>query len=72
MTAEFKSRCKAFDFAVVAHAVLEIALEAKKKMAEWWKANRPRFTPQIKKPHQLVLELDSLAQIPMFKGTQPI
>ena len=31
-TAEFRSRCKGFDFAVVAHAVLDIAVETKKKL----------------------------------------
>ena len=68
-TAEFRSRCKAFDFAAVAQAVVEIALEARKSMKGWWNAHRPTFKAVFKKPHQLVLELDGIAQIPLFGNT---
>lgn len=66
-TAEFRSRCMAFDFAVVAHAVMDAAIAAKKGITNWWKKNRPTVKHQVKKPHQLVLELDSIAPIPMFR-----
>jgi len=66
-TAEFRSRCKAFDFAVVAQTVVDIALETRAALLKWKKAfmknfRMPRFE---KKPHQLVLELDAIAQMPL-------
>lgn len=73
-TAEFRSRCKAFDFAVVAHAVLDIAIATKAKLLAMKKATLERFFGKKVKgnreePHQLVLELDSIAQLPLFKVT---
>lgn len=66
-TAEFRRRCKAFDFAAVAQAVVEIALEARKALKGWWNAVRPKVeTVKVRKPHQLVLELNGIAQIPLF------
>lgn len=66
-TAEFRSRCMAFDFAVVAHAVMDAAIAAKKGITDWWKKNRPTIQHEVKRPpHQLVLELDAIAQIPLF------
>lgn len=70
-TAEFRSRCKAFDFAVVAHAVLDIAIATKAKLLAMKKATLERFFGKKvkateKRPHQLVLELDSIAQIPLL------
>lgn len=70
-TAEFRARCKAFDFAAVAHAVLDVAIATKKALGgmlngfvkglrSWAPAK-----PAAKKPRQLVLELDALAQIPV-------
>ena len=71
-TAEFRARCKAFDFAAVAHAVLDVALATKKALGGMLKgfvkglrAWEPA-KPTAKKPRQLVLELDALAQIPLF------
>lgn len=62
----------AFDFAVVAHAVLDIAVETKKKLMAMKKVTLlaifgKREKPAVKKPHQLVLELDAIAQIPLFR-----
>lgn len=65
-TAEFRSRCKAFDFAAAAQAVVEIALTVRKSLSGWWNKARPFVRVIVKKPHQLVLELDGIAQIPMF------
>jgi hypothetical protein len=39
--AEFKARQGQLDFAQVALAVLEIAVEVKKTLCRWWKAARP-------------------------------
>lgn len=69
-TAEFRSRCLAFDFAVVAHAVVDIALETRAKLQAMKKALMKKIImkrPEPKKPHQLVLELDSIADIPLFR-----
>lgn len=67
-TAEFRARCLAFDFAIVAHAVIDVIVAVKKEHADWWKTHRPHVTAVIMKCHQLVLELDSIAQIPLLKG----
>lgn len=69
-TEEFKKRQSGFDFAVVARAVLEIAVETKKRLATMAKTLLKGFRmprPAERKPHQLVLELDSIAHIPMFQ-----
>ena len=58
-TAEFRSRCLAFDFAVVGHAVMDATIGAKKGITDWWKKNRPTMKRQVKKPHQLVFEFDA-------------
>lgn len=71
-TAEFRARCKAFDFAAVAHAVLDVAIATKKALGAMLKGFRSdlhswRVQPAApQKPHQLVLELNGIAQIPMF------
>lgn len=66
-TAEFRSRCKAFDFAAVAQAVVDIALSVRKSIGGWWNKVRPVVVKvQTRKPHQLVLELDGITQLPMF------
>lgn len=72
-TAEFRARCKAFDFAAVAHAVLDVAIATKKALAEMMKAFRENLTSwraqpnPPRKPHQLVLELNGIAQVPLFR-----
>lgn len=66
-TAEFRDRCLAFDFAIIAHAVLDVALHVKKSLSGWWNKVRPKVQkPQSRRPHQLVLELDGIAQITLF------
>lgn len=70
-TAEFRARCKAFDFAAVAHAVLDVAIATKNALGAMVKGFRKSLhswepaKPAAKKPHQLVLELDALAQLPL-------
>lgn len=66
-TAEFRARCKAFDFAIVAHAVLDVIVAAKKKLTAWWNRERPHAPAKVMKCHQLVLELDDIAQMPLFQ-----
>lgn len=66
-TAEFRSRCMAFDFAVVAQAVVDIALETRKALTRWLKSVRPVVKSTFRKPHQLILELNGIAQIPRFR-----
>lgn len=64
---EFKARQGRFDFAVVAHAVLDIAVSVKTALSGWWSKVRPVIVQVVtRKPRQLVLELDGIAQIPMF------
>lgn len=72
-TAEFRARCKAFDFAVVAHAVLNVAIATKKKLGTMFKgfvrtlrAWEPT-RPAARKQHQLVLELNGIAQMPLSR-----
>lgn len=62
---EFRTRQGRFDFAEVALAVLDIAVSVKAALGGWWKKVRPVVVQAVKKPHQLVLELDNIAQIPM-------
>lgn len=71
-TAEFRERCKAFDFAVVAHAVLDVAIATKKALGGMLKdfvkglrAWEPA-KPTAKTPRQLVLELDAIAKMPLL------
>ncbi|MBS1188810.1 MAG: hypothetical protein H6R10_602 [Rhodocyclaceae bacterium] len=65
-TAEFLGRQGGFDFAVVTDAVLAIVTAAKKALTGWWKTERPRQTAPAVRFHQLVLELDRIAQMPLF------
>ena len=66
-TAEFRARCKSFDFAVVAQTVIEIALSVRRKLNAWWANTKPKDPkPPIKKPHQLVLALDAIAHMPLL------
>ena len=68
-TKEYLARQAGFFFAQVARAVIEIALEAKKKIGGWWNLNRPHApAPYFKKPHQLVLKLNNMAQTPLLKA----
>ncbi len=71
MKAEFRERQSAFDFATVALAVLDAAIETKKRLKSMLKTARLGWHTIVKspfkKPRQLVLELNSLAQIPMFQ-----
>lgn len=64
---EFKARQGRFDFAQVALAVLEIAVSVKKQLCGWWNKVRPVVAKvKMQKPQQLVLELNSIAQMPLF------
>lgn len=67
-TAEFRSRCKAFDFAAAAQAVVDAVMKVRKIFPAMWARVREAYAPIVvaTKQHQLVLELDGIAQIPMF------
>lgn len=63
-TDEFRSRSLAFDFAAIAQTVIEVALSVRKSLSMWWNTARPVAATATSKPHQLVLELDSITQLP--------
>lgn len=63
---EFRERQGAFWFASAAQAVVEIALSVRKSLTGWTR-KLFAFVVQVKKPHQLVLELDGIAQMPLFR-----
>lgn len=70
-TAEFEARQMAFDFAAVARVVMEIAAGARKKATAFLRDFSRRCwsgwaAKTAKRPHQLVLELDAIAQMPLF------
>lgn len=66
---EFKARQGRFDFATVALAVLDVAVSVKAALSDWWSKVRPVVVQVVmRKPHQLVLELDGIAQMPLFRG----
>ena len=58
---EFKTRQGRFDFAIVAHAVLEIAVSVKSMLGGWWKKVRPVVVQAVlRKPNQLILNFAGL------------
>lgn len=63
---EFKARQGAFWFAECAQFVIESALAVRKALTSWWKKERPVVALVQRKFQQLVLELDGIAQIPLF------
>lgn len=70
---EFKARQGRFDFAEVALAVLEIAVSVKKQLCGWWSKVKPVVVHAVmRKPHQLVLELNDIQQMPLFRRTSQI
>lgn len=64
-SAEFEARQYCFDFGDACRFVAALANDVKKTLATWVKRLFAR-PDTSKKPHQLVLELDSIAQIPLF------
>lgn len=67
VSGEFRARQGAFGFADVAFAVLEVVTATKKALVGWWKKERPVVVQVKVKFHQLVLELDGIAQMPLFR-----
>lgn len=64
---EFKARQGRFDFATVALAVLDVAVSVKSSLSGWWSKVRPVVVQAVmRKPRQLVLELDGIAQMPLI------
>lgn len=59
---EFKTRQGRFDFAVVAHAVLEIAVSVKKALGGWWAKVRPVMKKAKAKHEQLKLNFASIQE----------
>ena len=66
-SSEFRERQGAFWFADAAQAVVGIALSVRKSLTGWTR-KLFAFVVQVKRPHQLVLELDGIAQIPLLGG----
>lgn len=66
-SSEFRERQGAFWFADAAQAVVEIALSVRKTLGGWTR-KLFAFVADVKKPHQLVLELDGIAKMPIFRG----
>ena len=66
-SAEFRSRCLTFDFAAVAHAVVDIALATRAKLLAMKKALIKKIImkrPAAPAPIQMVLELLSIKPKP--------
>lgn len=63
--AEFEARQQCFDFGAACRFVASLAHDVKKALTSYVKAFFTKAKPIFKKPHQLVLELDSIAQMPL-------
>lgn len=65
--AEFEARQMAFEFAEACRFVAQLAADTKKRLAAMFSKWKKGFVSKtlFKKPHQLVLELDSIAQLPL-------
>lgn len=71
MGKEFRARQAVLEFGTVALAVLDVAVGVVKSLGAWWKKVRPVAPVTVmKKAHQLVLELEVIAQIPLFGASQ--
>jgi len=66
-TAAFRARQGAFWFAPAAQAVVAIALSVRKTLGSWWGKTRPAIAQVKLKCHQLVLELNGIAQMPFLE-----
>lgn len=65
---EFESRQQAFDFGATCRFVAALTNDVKKALTGFVKAFFAKAAPESRKPHQLVLELNAIAQIPMIYG----
>lgn len=64
---EFRARQGVLEFGTVALAVLDVAVSVVKSLGAWWSKVRPVApVAVVMKAHQLVLELDGIAQMPLF------
>lgn len=70
-SAEFEKRQFCFSFGDACRFVAALAADVKKALTGYVKRLFPKILVNLKKPHQLVLELDAIAQIPLFKSFQP-
>lgn len=64
-SAEFEARQYCFDFGDACRFVASTAADVKKALTSWVKRLFTKILIE-KKPHQLVLEIDAIAQIPLF------
>lgn len=67
---EFEARqMPLFDFVtnLAIRAAREVAQHIAATVRPWWKAFQARMAPATRRAHQLVLELDAIAQMPLFK-----
>lgn len=68
---EFEERQFCFAFGEACRFVASLANDVKKALTGYVKAFFTKAAPVFKKPNQLVLELDAIAQMPLFKFAQP-
>lgn len=66
-SAEFESRQQAFDFGAACRFVAALAADVKKALQGFVKGFFRKDAPAVKRPHQLVLELDAIAKMPLFR-----
>lgn len=64
--AEFEKRQLCLDFGAAARFVMELAASVKNQLSRFV-GNLRRKAERIKPPQQLVLELDTLCQIPLLR-----
>jgi len=65
---EFEARQSCFDFGAACRFVSSIALDVKKALTGYVSRLFKKAPVAVRKAHQLVLELNSIAQIPMVYG----
>lgn len=69
-SAEFEARQFCFAFGEACRFVASLANDVKKALTGYVKAFFTKAAPIFKKPHQLVLELNGIAQIPLFQPSK--
>lgn len=68
-SAEFEARQQCFDFGMACRFVASLTNDVKKALTGYVKTFFAKAEPTTKRPHQLVLELDGLAKMPLFASS---
>jgi len=63
---EFEARQSCFDFGAACRFVNDLVVDVKKALTGFVKRLFKVTPVKVKRPHQLVLELDAIAQVPLF------